>query len=69
MTVNATDAESVAILKRLIAQIGTGRLLALLSDLARQHADDLVTQGDRADMGRFMREATILAKASEAMGD
>jgi hypothetical protein len=62
-----TDAESALVLKRLIAQVGTPQLLRLVADAAKQHAEDLVRDG--ADAARFLREATILAKASDAISD
>ena len=64
-----TDADSALVLKRLIAQVGTPQLLRLVADAATQHAEDLVRAGAQADAARFLREATILAKASDAISD
>ena len=62
-----TNAEGALVLKRLIAQVGTPQLLRLVADAAKQHAEDLVRDGAHADAARFFREATILAKAADAI--
>jgi hypothetical protein len=69
MNVSTVDGESLAVLKRLIAETGTAQVLRLVADLARQHAEDLLKRGAGADAARFAREAKILAKASHALGD
>lgn len=69
MSASMTNAESALVLKRLIAQVGTPQLLRLVADAAKQHAEDLVRDGAHADAARFLREATILAKASDAISD
>ena len=65
----SVSAESAIVLRRLIAQVGTPQLLRLVADAATQHAEDLVRDGAHADAARFLREATILAKASAAISD
>lgn len=69
MNVGTVDGESVTVLKRLIAETSTPQVLRLVADLARQHAEDLMKHGARAEAARFAREAKILAKASEALAD
>ena len=69
MSASVTNAESAIVLRRLIAQVGTPQLLRLVADAATQHAEDLVRDGAHADAARFLREATILAKASAAISD
>jgi hypothetical protein len=61
--------DRIAVLKRLLAETGTAGVLSLLADVARQHAEDLLKQGARADAGRFAKEAKILEKASQAFVD
>ncbi len=69
MNVSTVDGDSVAVLKRLIAETSTVQVLRLIADLARQRAEELLKQGARVDAGRFAREAKMLAKASDALAD
>lgn len=69
MNVSTVDGDSLAVLKRLIAETGTVQVLRLIADLARQRAEELLKQGARVDAARFAREAKILAKASDALAD
>ena len=64
-----TDGNSLAILKRLMTDIGTPRLLRLIADVAAEHANDLIRQGASPQAARFEREARILRRASEALLD
>ena len=66
MNANVVGGDSIAILKRLIADTGTPQVLHRVADLARQHAEDLLKQGARVDAARLAREAKIVAKASDA---
>ena len=69
MSFHVVGNDRIAVLKRLIAEMGTAEVLSILADVARQHAEDLLKQGARADAARFLKEAKILAKASEAFLD
>jgi hypothetical protein len=61
--------DSLAILKRLVADIGTPQLLRLIADVAEQHANDLIRQGISPHAARFARDAKILSRAAEAIPD
>jgi hypothetical protein len=69
MNVSTVDGDSLVVLKRLIAETGTAQILRLVADLARQHAEDLLKRGARAEAARFAREAKILAQSSDALID
>ena len=69
MTLTTVDDHTVTALKRVIVETGTAQVLRLVADIARQHAEDLLKQGARADAARFAREAKMLAKASNALVD
>ena len=69
MNVSTVDGDSLVVLKRLIAGTGTAQILRLVADLARQHAEDLLKRGSRAEAARFAREAKILAQTSDALID
>ena len=65
----STDGDSLAILERLISEIGTPELLRLIAEVAEQHANDLLRQGASPQAARFAREASILSRASDAILD
>ena len=67
MNQKSTDAESLAILKRLVTEIGTPQLLSLIAQVAEEHAKELLGQGASPQAARFAREAKILSRASEAI--
>jgi hypothetical protein len=69
MNVSTVDGDSLVVLKRLIAETGTAQILRLVADLARQHAEDLLKRGARAEAARLAREAKILAQSSDALID
>ncbi len=69
MSASVTNDDGVVLLKRLIAQVGSPQLLRLVADAAKQHAEDLVRDSAHVDAARFLREAKILAKTSEAISD
>ena len=62
-----TRQESLVIVKRLVGEIGTPRLLRLMARITEQHAHDLLRQGASHQAARCTREATILSLASEAL--
>ena len=61
------DGDSLAIVKRLVTDIGTPQLLRLVADVAEQHADDLLRHGASPLAARCAREAKILSRASDAV--
>jgi hypothetical protein len=67
MNQKSTDAESLAILQRLVTDIGTPQLLSLIAQVAEEHANELLRQGASPQAARFAREAEILSRASEAI--
>jgi len=69
MNDRALDADSLVILKRLVAEVGTPQLLRLIADVAQQHANELLGHGASLQAGRLAREASILAKAADAILD
>jgi hypothetical protein len=64
-----TDSDSLALLRRLVTELGTPQLLRLLASVADQHAKELAQEGPTQDAARFAREAKILSRASEAIAD
>jgi len=64
-----TDGDSLALLSRLITEIGTPQLLRLLASVADQHAKKLAQEGQTLHATRCALEAKILGRASEAITD
>jgi hypothetical protein len=69
MPEQSTHGDSLAILKRLVTDLGTPRVLRLIAEIAAQHADDLRRQGASPHAARCAREAQILSRACEALRD
>jgi hypothetical protein len=63
----STDGDSLAILERLITEIGTPQLLRIIADVAERHASDVLRQGASPQAARLAREAKILSQASDAI--
>jgi hypothetical protein len=69
MDAKFTDGDDLAILKRLVTDIGTPQLVRLIACVVEQHANELLRQGASPQAARFARDAKILSRASEAISD
>lgn len=63
------DGDSLAILKRLVTDIGTPQLLSLIADVVEEHANALIQQGKIPQAARCGREVRVLREASQAIVD
>ncbi len=64
-----TAGNTLALLRRLVTELGTLQLLRLLAGVADQHATQLAQEGPTQDAARSAREAEILSRAVEAIAD
>lgn len=69
MPEKVTDSDALSLLRRLVTEMGTPRLLRLIATVADQHARDLVQHGPGSEAARLAREAEILSRASDAIAD
>jgi hypothetical protein len=61
----APEPDSLAILERLVSEIGTPQLVRLIADITEGHARMLLRQGASPLAARVSREAAILSRAAE----
>ena len=60
---------SLAVLQRLIAELGTPHLLRLMAETATERANALARQGASAPAARASREAALLRRAANEILD
>jgi hypothetical protein len=61
------DDEPLAILERLVTDVGAPRLVRLIAAIVEQHARQLLREGASPMAARVSREAAILSRAAEEM--
>ena len=57
-----------AAVRRLIAQLGLGGLVALLADVTEQQSDYFLLSGERQKAAQCMRDVRALQRAAHALG-
>ena len=67
MDERVAEGDRLAVLERLITEIGTPQLLHLIAEIAEQHANELLRRGAGPQAARCAREARILTEASRAL--
>jgi len=56
--------DDLALVQRLVTELGAPHLLRLMADAAMQHADALAQQGASPHAARLSREAALLNRAA-----
>ena len=59
----------VALVHRLVTELGTARLLRLIADAATERANALARQGASPQTARVSREAALLRRAADEILD